>query len=289
MDTKTIAARAVPMNNRESLEEYRYLVGNARGAWQKYCDPVGLTSAQVLHYKTEYDTLVRLEKMRNDIPNAVTQEKQKDWLAAIECEELNQARTEARAFVDNLEAYWRSTSSPASQVADSLESQSTQFQKASSTHFWSSVVAAGFLLVVLLFSACLIYKLFISPPISEPAATTAAVWERIALVSVGKLAILALIAWALQFLAKLHRTHAEQSVIYRDRWAALQVASSILRGSQLQQEKDLLTRIIRSYLNFSQNAFHTERIDTERAERKTIKTVREIAKSLAPSTPGKKV
>ena len=123
----------------------------------------------------------------------------------------------------------------------------------------------------------------------ETAATTAAVWERIALVSVGKLAILALIAWALQFLAKLHRTHAEQSVIYRDRWAALQVASSILRGSQLQQEKDLLTRIIRSYLNFSQNAFHTERIDTERAERKTIKTVREIAKSLAPSTPGKKV
>ena len=288
MDIKTDVMTFVPTSNRESISHCVTIAETARAALRRYSQTDGLTSTQILNYLALGEKLSQLAQKPNSIASEIPNQDHAKWLNAAECEELKQARTETIAFFDTLTDYWRSTNSPASQVADSLESQSTQFQKASSVHFWSSVVAAGFLLVVLLFSVCVIYKLFISPPISEPAATIAAVWERIALVSVGKLAILALIAWALQFLAKLHRTHAEQSVIYRDRWAALQVASSILRGSQLQQEKDLLTRIIRSYLNFSQNAFHTERIDTERAERRTIKTVREIAKSLGPSTPGKK-
>lgn len=80
--------------------------------------------------------------------------------------------------------------------------------------------------------------------------------DQIVLFVTGRIAFLVLAGWALKYFADLHRAHAEQAVIYRDRKAALGIAEAILAASTgAEQQRELLKMLADGYLNFEQSAF----------------------------------
>jgi hypothetical protein len=82
--------------------------------------------------------------------------------------------------------------------------------------------------------------------------------ERAISIGLGRIAVLFFFAWALKYVADLHRSHAEQSVIYRDRKAALGVAQNMLNASpDLQHQQELLRTLAIGYLDFQHNAFRS--------------------------------
>lgn len=87
------------------------------------------------------------------------------------------------------------------------------------------------------------------------------------LIATGRLALLVLAGFALKYLWKLHTVHAEQSVIYRDRLAALGIAESLLKATpELEQRREMLKSLTNVYLDFDESAFGKHRKDTEHIE-----------------------
>jgi hypothetical protein len=80
--------------------------------------------------------------------------------------------------------------------------------------------------------------------------------ERIMIMATGRLAILLFLAWAVKYLADLHRAHSEQAIIYRDRRAALGVAELLLNATpELQQKREILKTLTEVYLDLERTAF----------------------------------
>jgi hypothetical protein len=80
--------------------------------------------------------------------------------------------------------------------------------------------------------------------------------ERLVLILGGRVALLLLVAWTIQFLGRLHRTHSEQAVIYQDRRAALGIIQSMINTtSDTKQRRELIRLLAEGYLNFEQSAF----------------------------------
>jgi len=263
------------MTNGDMVAKIRDTISHLNALLNNYRQSNGITQAQVKAYGTFGE---QSDKLAMDLDRIVgDQENRAKWNESGASEEMKQLLASTEKLFDNVAEYWRTVMTPAAQVAATLNTQSSQFDAAEKRHYRTSLVVAVLLALLLVGSAWIIYILFVQT--GNDFAKDAPL-GRIALLAVGRLAILALIAWTIRFMARLHRTHAEQSVIYKDRWAALQVSASILSASQLQQEKDLLLRIIRSYLDFSQNAFHAERNDSSQADKRALKLVRELAKSL---------
>ncbi|WP_147445037.1 hypothetical protein [Corallococcus sp. CA053C] len=105
-----------------------------------------------------------------------------------------------------------------------------------------------------------IYMLFIHSPIPPgPLSTGLPVRvpvDQVVLLVTGRMAFLFLAGWALKYVADLHRAHAEQAVIYRDRKAALGIAEAMLAASPGDdQQRELLKMLADGYLNFEQSAF----------------------------------
>lgn len=114
------------------------------------------------------------------------------------------------------------------------------------------------MLALLVLAAITIYLTFIMPPASAPHGNEprAAIIERAIQTGVGKVSILLFLAWGLRYFGSLHKSHAEQSILYRDRNAALGVAASLLESSpSLHDRQELLKSLTRGYLDFDQNAF----------------------------------
>lgn len=115
---------------------------------------------------------------------------------------------------------------------------------------------------------------------------TLAIVERLVLTGVGRVAVLALVAWSLAYTGSLHRSHSEQAVLYRDKKAALGVITNLMRAATpLQQKHDLLQSIARGYLGFDQNAFRSSH-DSSRGRRnkksRAASQIKELADATAP-------
>ncbi len=139
--------------------------------------------------------------------------------------------------------------------------KSSEFQEASAHHrdqaqymLWAMVfiIIAGAAAIAWLFGDLKIECIGKFPGQVE----TFTIIERLVLTGVGRIAVLALIAWSLAYIGSLHRSHSEQAVLYHDRKAALGVITNLMRAAtDLQQKHDLLQSIARGYLGFDQNAF----------------------------------
>lgn len=91
--------------------------------------------------------------------------------------------------------------------------------------------------------------------------------EHIVVIATGRLAILLLIGWAFKYAGDLHRTHAEQSVMYQDRLAALGVAQNMLNATDVPEERHkVLSTLATGYLDFEQSAFRLKRTKSAQAQ-----------------------
>jgi hypothetical protein len=187
---------------------------------------------------------------------------------------------------------------------ESFEQAEKQHREQARNVFWAMAVAG----IVLTFG---IYLLFADPlrsteaksstttqeasgpAASEPPRSTIQIVERISLVATGRIALIVLAGYALKFLADLHRAHAEQSVVYRDRLAALGIAESLLNATpELAERRALLTALANVYLKFDESAFRRQERETVREERlafdrqlgrlkKTVEAVRPLLEPAA--------
>jgi hypothetical protein len=114
--------------------------------------------------------------------------------------------------------------------------------------------------------------------------------EKLVLLATGRLAILFLAAWAFKYSGDLHRAHAEQSVIYGDRLAALGVAQNMLNATDsIEQKREVLKLLAEGYLNFEQSAFRIRRkaaaqetADKDVSVDRQIKHVRDAVEAVKP-------
>lgn len=115
---------------------------------------------------------------------------------------------------------------------------------------------------------------------------TLAIIERLVLAGVGRIAVLALIAWSLAYTGSLHRSHSEQAVMYHDKKAALGVINNLVRAAtDLPQKHDLLQSIARGYLGFDQNAFrisHNSHRDRRSRGPSAAGQIKELADAASP-------
>lgn len=175
-----------------------------------------------------------------------------------------------------------------------LEAQATAFREAEAVHItWATRMLVMIALLIVL-SGTAIWLLFIRANTInaqlDPSQTNNVVdtVQHVVLVGVGRLALLAFLAWALKHAADLHKIHSEQSVIYRDRLAALGIAESILAATpDLEQKSATLKTLADGYLNFEQNAFRSRRMapaaSTLRAE---IRQLKGLAEAIRPVLDG---
>lgn len=111
----------------------------------------------------------------------------------------------------------------------------------------------------------LIYVLFVAvkptaPETNPNTPQTLIIIEQLVPIATGRLALLILAGFALKYLWKLHTVHAEQSVIYRDRLAALGIAESLLKATpELEQRREMLKSLTSVYLDFDESAFGKHR------------------------------
>lgn len=124
-------------------------------------------------------------------------------------------------------------------------------------------------------SGGVIYWLFVNVPVlfegSVGELEKFKAYESVVLTGVGRVSVLALVAWALTFVGGLYRVHSEQAVLYRDKRAALGVITNVLRAANDPAKKHhLLQRVLRGYLGFEHNAF---RIDMDSRRRKGAKAL----------------
>lgn len=110
--------------------------------------------------------------------------------------------------------------------------------------------------------------------------------ERILQISVGRLAILFFLIWALRYFAQLHRSHVEQAIIYRDKRASLGVAEVLMNATpELSQRRDTLKMLTEVYLKFNDSAFVIQRQNEEDFDSivdKQIKHAKKAADALKP-------
>ncbi|WP_147443293.1 hypothetical protein [Corallococcus sp. AB011P] len=109
--------------------------------------------------------------------------------------------------------------------------------------------------------------------------------DQIVLLVTGRIAFLLLAGWALKYVAELHRSHAEQAVIYRDRKAALGIAEAMLAASPGDdQQRELLRMLADGYLNFEQSAFrrHHSAATKEPAIDVQIKRLKDAVEAVRP-------
>ncbi|WP_147468418.1 hypothetical protein [Corallococcus interemptor] len=138
--------------------------------------------------------------------------------------------------------------------------KSASFQEAASFHRRQATGMLVSMAIIISAIALGIYKLFIQwPALPTPSSTGSHAQipvDQIALLVTGRIAFLFLAGWALKYVADLHRSHAEQAVIYRDRNAALGIAEAMLAASPGdEQQRELLKMLADGYLNFEQSAF----------------------------------
>lgn len=110
--------------------------------------------------------------------------------------------------------------------------------------------------------------------------------ERILQISVGRLAILFFLIWALRYFAQLHRSHVEQAIIYRDKRASLGVAEVLMNATpELSQRRDTLKMLTEVYLKFDDSAFVLRRQKEEDFDSivdRQIKHAKKAADALKP-------
>lgn len=169
----------------------------------------------------------------------------------------------------------------------------SEAEKHHKTQAWIMFVA---MFLVLILSAVAVYFLFISfhMPLEptaasgEAASTSKTVLhiEQIVVLATGRIAILLFLAWALKYLADLHRAHSEQAVIYRDRKAALGVAELLLNATpELEQKREMLRTLTTVYLTFHDSAFVTRRLNAKDEEVSLdvqIKRMKETVEAVKP-------
>lgn len=158
-----------------------------------------------------------------------------------------------------------------------FESKSNEFEEASTFHRSQARRIYWAILAMVLAAGAAIYYLFIHtqiPTNAPPGEAATASLERMIFFGLGRIALLFFSAWVIKYLSELHRSHSEQSVIYRDRKAALGVAQSMLNAApELAQKQELLRTLAVGYLDFDQNAFRSRRL-TAHAENATDDTKR---------------
>ncbi|MFO0628981.1 MAG: hypothetical protein U0325_25630 [Polyangiales bacterium] len=160
-------------------------------------------------------------------------------------------------------------------------SRTGDFTEAEQHHKKQAWVMFAAMFIVLLLSAVAVYYLFIvgsfahrsadvpalAPAGAAAAAASALIVERMVVLVAGRIAILLFLAWSVKYLADLHRVHAEQAVIYRDRKAALGIAELLLNATpELEQKRDMLRMLTTVYLNFDNSAFVKKRPESSAAE-----------------------
>jgi hypothetical protein len=110
--------------------------------------------------------------------------------------------------------------------------------------------------------------------------------ERLVTLATGRLAVLFFFAWTIRYLADLHRAHAEQAIIYRDRRAALGVAELILNATpELDQKRKMLGTLTDVYLKFDNSAFVARRPPAKAgrsSSQQAIKHLKDVVTAVEP-------
>ncbi|MBM7115239.1 hypothetical protein [Archangium primigenium] len=140
-----------------------------------------------------------------------------------------------------------------------FESKSKDFESAMHLHQKQAGTTFAFMVIMAIIFGALIFFIFIKFLPEIPTTSTLAAIAALAFFGLGRIALLVLCGWTMKYLAELHRSHAEQSIIYRDRRAALGVAQNLLNASpELAQKQELLKTLAIGYLDFEKMPFgHT--------------------------------
>ncbi|WP_437763728.1 hypothetical protein WMF27_39375 [Sorangium sp. So ce281] len=252
------------------------------------------TSAEASRLQSLVTQLQREQKALNTKLEIAAEE-----LLAKECpEDLAKVVDEAKALVDKVGLLEKEIGAGANaalvqEAKAGFATNAKSFKAAESFHrsqarrlFWAMLLVAA--------STCiLIYYLFVSAtptnPKPEPGVPQALlIIEHIVLIATGRVALLIVAGYALKYLATLHKMHAEQSVIYRDRLAALGIAENLLNATpEIEQRRDMLKSLANVYLSFDESAFGRYRKDTERAEAQggvenQIRRIKMLTSAVAP-------
>lgn len=220
-------------------------------------------------------------------------------IRAMDCPEaLAKVVDDAKVLVDRAGRLEQEIASTAGAILiqeaqSSFDNDAKSFETAEAFHrsqarrlFWTMIAVGGGICV-------LIYGLFIARPPMAPAPTpgisqSVVVIEHVVLVATGRVALLVMFGFALKYLAALHRTHAEQSVIYRDRLAALGIAANLLKATpELNQRRELLKSLANVYLDFDESAFARHRRERAASEEREdvdhqIKRLKMMTEAVAP-------
>jgi hypothetical protein len=194
------------------------------------------------------------------------------------------------------------------------------FSEAEKHHEAQARLMFGAMFLVLILSAFAIYQLFVKPQVqgssaadlSAPKAATNPAApaegrlmqgksgedtdgtptrtmlnvERIVLLATGRIAILLFLAWALKYLAELHRAHSEQAIIYRDRKAALGVAELLLNATpEIEQKREMLKSLTTVYLHVSDSAFIQRRPNPAEADADFDRQVKRLKQAVDAVKP----
>ncbi|WP_342376140.1 hypothetical protein NVS55_33420 [Myxococcus stipitatus] len=184
-------------------------------------------------------------------------------LRSHETTEFNDLLVEMDGLLDEASALLRgldTTAKVKEAVKADFATKSEAFLDAASFHHTQATWMFRTMATIIIAIAAGLYGLFIRSPAHAIAQSSAPPiqipTDQLILLVAGRVAFLVLAGWALKYVADLHRAHAEQAVIYRDRKAALGIAEAMLAASQEdEQQRELLKMLADGYLNFDQSAF----------------------------------
>lgn len=195
-----------------------------------------------------------LSKLRTDV-NTISGEHNgvyQQWLRQQASEELLAIRDEADQLLTDVGEYdalvARGTAL-GEQVKAQIEQDVKDFDDANTYHLNQASWTLRALIAFAVISALITVLVFLWLPGggSNPTGTAAMV-ERGLLTGIGRVALLLFLGWTIRYLGGLHKSHAEQAVLYRDRKAALGVAKILLQSSErLEHKQEVLQTMTRTY------------------------------------------
>ncbi len=106
--------------------------------------------------------------------------------------------------------------------------------------------------------------------------------------AIGRVAVLFFLAWIVRYFSILHRVHAAQAVVYRDRKAALGVAEVLLDATpELEQKREMLKAMTTTYLSFDRPTFlggtpGQESRSAERTLEDQLDQLKQVVKTVQP-------
>jgi hypothetical protein len=279
----TSAREEIPRLNREIQELAKTIADLSRSAGEK-------TAAQ-----TEANAKqARINALQNQLADLDTKGNARlEELFDAPSEDLAKAIEQFDPILDDASTLERELSVEAKErlkeaVRTDFASKEKLFKNGERHHKRQALYMLGAMFAAIALSMLLIAALFffVRPDAgATPGATgSAAVVEHAILIGAGRIAIIIFAAWAVKYTADLHRSHAEQSVIYRDRRAALGVAEVMLTATpELEQKRDVLKMLSEGYLNFEQSAFRTRRGRKDSpAEDSELQRIKSLAEALKP-------